>query len=333
MFLDQRSSRMTEPIAIPSLRSYAPRYSESWENLVSRSCNGTILHTRRFISYHGDRFRDCSLVLEDRRGNVVGVFPAAEDPADPETVVSHPGLTYGGLVHDGSVSGTSMIAALEEITGHYRHLGYQRLRYKAVPTIYHLAPADDDLYAMFRLGARRYRCDLSAAIDLSHRGRVSQRRIRSRKRGETAGISVEECWDDIENFWKILELNLARRHSGSPVHSLDEIRLLHELFPNHILLISAKLGETLIGGTILYSAGTVLKMQYTATTGEGRAMFATDLVMEHAIDLARGQGCRFFDFGTCTFDEGWTLRHDLYHFKASFGAGGVAYDHYEFDLR
>lgn len=332
MTRDHTQETMAEPVKIPAIQSYEPGHSEAWDNLVEQSCNGTMLHTRRFISYHGDRFRDCSLMLEDRRGRVVGVFPAAEDPTVPELVVSHPGLTYGGVVHDGSVCGASMIAVLEEIISHYRSLGYRRLRYKVVPTIYHSAPVDDDLYALFRLGARRYRCDLSAAIDLSHRGRVSNRRVRSRKRAEAAGVSLEETWCEIDGFWQVLELNLARRHNASPVHSLEEIRLLHDRFPNQVLLIVAKIGETMVGGILLYSAGPVLKMQYIATTEEGRAVFAADLIIERAIDLARKQGSRFFDLGTNTFDDGHTLHQDMYQFKASFGAGGVVYDHYELDL-
>jgi Acetyltransferase (GNAT) domain len=327
-----RSSMNVEGIAIPRVRSYDPGHARLWDDLIARSCNGTFLHTRRFISYHGDRFRDRSLVLENHRGHIIGVFPAAEDDNDLEAISSHPGLTYGGLVHDGSVRGASMIGALERITGHYSDLGYRRLRYKVVPAIYHSAPADDDLYALFRLGATRYRSDLSAAIDLSHRGRVSQRRARSRRRAEGAGISVEETWCEIASFWRVLELNLANRHAASPVHSLEEIRLLHDRFPDQVLLIVARMGEVLAGGAVLYSAGPVLKLQYTATTEEGRALSATDLVMEHAIELARRRGCRYFDFGTCTFDEGHTLSQDMYQFKTSFGAGGVAYDHYQFDL-
>src|SRR6266702_4194990 len=129
-----------EEAAIATVRTYGPEDACGWENLVARSCNGTFLHTRRFISYHGDRFRDRSLVLENRRGRVVGVFPGAEAPADPETIISHPGLTYGGVVHDGSVRGASMIGALDAIASHYRSLGYRRLRYKAVPSIYHAPP-------------------------------------------------------------------------------------------------------------------------------------------------------------------------------------------------
>jgi hypothetical protein len=272
------------------------------------------------------------MVLEDRRGQVTGVFPAAVFPACPEMIVSHPGLSYGGLVHDGSVRGESMIAALREIMDHYRRLGYSRLRYKAVPALYHSVPADDDLYALFRLEGRRYRSDLSAAIDLSHRGRVTQRRIRSRRTAEAAGVSTEESWDEISGFWKILEANLAQRHDTAPVHSLREIRLLHDLFPDEIVLIVARADGILAGGTVLFAAGPVLHMQYAATTDQGRAACVTDLVMERAIDLARRRGHRFFDFGVSTPNEGWCLDEGLYEFKISFGAGGAVYDHYELDL-
>ena len=55
-------------------------------------------------------------------------------------VISHPGLSYGGVVHDGSVRGASMIGALDGISRHYRRLGYRKLRYKAVPAIYGSTP-------------------------------------------------------------------------------------------------------------------------------------------------------------------------------------------------
>lgn len=321
-----------EPVAALAVHSYEPGHANDWDALVSRSCNGTFLHTRRFLSYHGDRFADMSLVLEDRRGRIKAVFPAAVSPASHEVIVSHPGLTYGGLVHDGSVRGALMIAALQSITDHYRQLGYSQLRYKAVPTVYHSVPADDDLYALFRLSARRYRSDLSAAIDMSHRGKVSQRRNRSRRAAEAAGVTTNETWNEIAGFWSILEANLAERHSASPVHSFQEIQLLHERFPDEILLIGARIGDMLVGGTLLFAAGPALHMQYTATTSQGRVACATDLIVDHAIDLARRRGHRYFDFGVSTPDKGRSLNQGLYQFKISFGAGGVIHDYYELDL-
>jgi hypothetical protein len=315
-----------------TVRSFAAAQADDWDDLVRRSCNGTFLHTRRFLSYHQDRFADQSLLLHDRRGQLVGVLPAAASPHDPETIVSHPGLTYGGLVHDGSVRGPSMVTALQEAAEHYRALGYRRLDYKAVPGIYHREPADDDLYALFRLGARRDRSDLSATIDLSRRGRVSQQRARSRKVATAAAVTIGDSWDDSKEFWTVLEANLAQRHGTAPVHSVGDIQLLRSLFPDDVILITARVGRELAGGTVLFATGPVLHMQYTATTSQGRAACVTDLVMERAIELARGGGYRYFDFGISTHSAGRILDEDLYRFKVSFGAGGVTYDHYQVNL-
>lgn len=315
-----------------SVRGFAPEHTGTWEDLVGRSGTGTFMHTRRFISYHGDRFQDRSLLLEDRHGKIVGVFPAAQDLADPELVVSHPGLTYGGLVHDVTVRGEAMIAALTEIAGHYRGLGYRRLRYKSVPAIYRSASCADDEYALFRLGAHRYRRDLSAAIDLDNRGQVSQSRPRRRRKAEAAGVTARESWDEIADYWQVLAENLADRHGAAPVHSLAEITLLHDRFPGNILLVSGWIGNELAGGILAFLAGPVLKMQYSATTALGRDAYVMDPVVECVIDLARTRGCRYFDFGACTYDDGQTLNEGLYQFKASFGASGVIYDYYELDL-
>jgi hypothetical protein len=194
------------------------------------------------------------------------VFAAAEAPADSEMVISHPGITYGGVVHDGSVRGAAMIGALDAIASHYRSLGYRHLRYKVMPSIYYVPPAEDDLYALFRLGARRHRCDLSVAVDLTSRGRVTTRRRHSRRRAEREGVRVQENWYEIADFWQILLHNLASRHGASPVHSIAEIEMLRESFPDAILLITAKIGTDLVGGALLFLSNWVSRLQYTATT-------------------------------------------------------------------
>jgi hypothetical protein len=95
-----------------TVRRYETRDAAEWDNLVAASWNGTFLHGRKFLSYHGERFRDLSLVIEDARGRTVGVFPAAYDNAQEDIALSHPGLTYGGVVHDGRLRGAAMLEAL-----------------------------------------------------------------------------------------------------------------------------------------------------------------------------------------------------------------------------
>src|SRR5271163_4756271 len=70
---------------------YSGAHFGEWDGLIADSTAGTILQTRRFLSYHGNRFEDASLCVWDGR-TLVGVLPAARDSRDERTVVSHPGI-------------------------------------------------------------------------------------------------------------------------------------------------------------------------------------------------------------------------------------------------
>lgn len=314
------------------VQDYLPDQADAWDDLVARAVNGTMLHTRRYLSYHGDRFRDRSLLITNSRGWPIGALPAAEDPADASVVTSHPGLTYGGLVHDGSLRGAAMMRVASAIAAHYRALGFARLNYKALPHIYQAEPAADDVHALYRLGASRSGCDLAAVINLAARGRVAASRRQRRRRAEAAGVRVGEGWPDAAAYWQVLEGNLGRRHGATPTHSLAEIEYLHDRFPKEIILVTAKIGDDLVGGNLFTAEGPVLQVRYTATTDAGRDASVTDLVVERGIALAGELGLRYFSFGTSTLDAGRELNDPQYDFKISFGAGGVTHDAYQLSL-
>ena len=63
-------------------RAYRPDDAAAWDDLVARSANGTILHTRKFLAYHGDRFRDRSLVVTKSNGKLAGVLDARREGDD-----------------------------------------------------------------------------------------------------------------------------------------------------------------------------------------------------------------------------------------------------------
>jgi hypothetical protein len=312
------------------------QYSESdndvWDEFVSRSPNATFLHSRRFLSYHGQRFRDLSLLLKGREGKIVGVFPAAIDPRDEFRVISHPGITFGGLVHTGDLYGEKMIESLEVICDHYAREGFQSLRYKAVPYIYHQVPAGDDLYALFRLGARRSRCDLSCAIDLSRRRVPSSRRKRSVKKAIKHGVQLAEGVDFAEDLWRVVTDNLAQKHSASPVHTAVEIQYLYNLFPKNVRFVVALLNQEIVAGVTLFVTPILTHAQYIAASLSGYEVSALDAIFEHSIEQAQAEGCRYFDFGTSNRNDGQLLNESLYRFKTEFGGGGVAHEFYDLDL-
>jgi Acetyltransferase (GNAT) domain len=313
--------------------AYSEAESVAWDELAGRAETATFLHTRRYLSYHGERFKDCSLLIMDERQRLAGLFPAAVDPQDETRVVSHPGITYGGVLHDGRLRGERMLDALEAVRSFYVEQGFCALRYKAVPYIYHLSPSSDDLYALFRLGARLYRSDLSCAIDLQNRPRASERRRRGLRRALKDGVGVEEGAAFAQAFWKILEETLAAKYHTRPVHRVDEILLLHSLFPRNIEFVAALHEGEVIAGVVLFVSPYVVHLQYMASGSRGQEMCALDAVLDHCIGRAEARGARYFDFGISTERDGQYLNAGLYQFKSEFGGGGVVHEFYELNLR
>ena len=297
-----------------------------WEAVVAAASGATFLHSRQFLEYHGDRFADLSLMVQigDR---TVGVFPIARDRENPSIAVSHPGATYGSLVHTGELVGTRMIDALTRSLEQLRNAGCSQLVIKPVPSIYHRVPAEDDRYALFRLGAERSRCDLSCTIDLQHRLPPSSRRQRGLRRALRT-LSVCDNRALLPAFWEVLTQNLARRHETRPVHSLGEMQMLFDRLGSQIRLTVAQHDDRIVAGVIVFVSSRVHHAQYIAADPDGFSMNALDAVFDHCIRVATGEGIRFFDFGISTEQQGRYLNEGLYAFKSEFGGGGTIAEQY-----
>jgi hypothetical protein len=309
-----------------------PADDAAWDRLVEEAPMGTLLHTRAFLGYHGERLRDVSLTVHHDRGGLIGVMPAAVDPRDASVVASHPGVTFGGVVHDGPLAGPAMIEAIAAAAVHYRAGGFARLRYAPVPAIYHRRPSADDLYALFRLGAARVRCDLSCAVDLQESPSLSARRRRGLAKAQREGVAVAEGGQLVDDLWPIVEANLAERHAARPVHSRSEIRALISRLPEHIAVVVARHDGAPVAGVVVFDGPRVSHAQYIASSPAGNAVGALDAVFARCMARAAERRARYFDFGTSNRDEGRVLNDGLYGFKSQFGGGGVAYEHYELDV-
>lgn len=309
---------------------YGNQYAEAWDEFCLYAQNATILHTRRFLGYHGERFTDTSLLVQDS-GKLVGLFPAAQSLSDTTLIVSHPGITYGGLVQQGKLGGLRMISLLETIIEYYANTGYSYLHYKPVPFVYSTALAQDDLYALFCLGAKRVRCELSCSIDLQSQRTLSERRRRGLKKAQAAVVLSSDS-KYLPDLWRVISNNLARRHNAQPVHSLEELLLLHRLFPDQIQSRCALIDGVVEAGVVFFNAARVWHAQYIAASEVAYDVSALDAVFDGAIQEARQSGARYFDFGTSNENNGLVLNDGLYRYKSEFGGGGLVHEMYELDL-
>lgn len=302
--------------------------SVAWDFFCEKSLQGTILHTRKFLSYHQDRFIDRSLIISNQE-KWLGILPAAINLTDSLQVVSHPGVTYGGFLHQGGLRGDVMIEVLRLTQDFYSKLGFKSLVYKVTPSFYHRSPAQDDLYALFRLGASKIRCDLSSTIDLQNRLPLIKGRRWGIKRAQKSNVNIVQGAQYLKNFWAILANNLSEKHDTLPVHSLRELEVLIERFPEEILCVCAQVNGDIVAGVILFATHQTLHTQYIASNASGREVSAVDAVLEHSISMGIKTGKRWFDFGINNEDNGLILNDSLYTYKNGFGGGGYTHDFYQ----
>jgi len=285
-----------------------------WDAFVRASRNGVFLFERAYMDYHADRFADASLVVEDERGAIVALLPAH---LEGDAVVSHGGLSFGGLVLAERSGVQQAIDALDAIIVALRGSGAARLVYRPVPHLYHRLPSEDDLYALHRRGARTVRVDLSTTIDLERRPAMAKGRRHALAKARRAGVVVRDP-GDLAGLWSLLGAVLGQRHGVRPTHRLEEIAALMARFPRIVCCTAHAPQGELLAGAVLYRYEGLLHTQYLATADAGRACGALDAVIEYAI-AQHGRGCRWLNFGVSTTDEGRVLNRGLAAQKEMFG--------------
>src|SRR5664279_3818383 len=124
--------------------SYEPKYKTQWDEFVRQSKNGNFLFYRDYMEYHSDRFSDFSLLFFQNE-QLVAIMPANRIN---DTVVSHGGLTFGGIVSGKEMTTILMLEAFGTLVRELRAGGVNNLIYKVIPHIYHSLPAEEDLYAL-----------------------------------------------------------------------------------------------------------------------------------------------------------------------------------------
>lgn len=310
---------------MPTVRPYVKADANPWDALVACSRNGNLMHRRGYMDYHADRFVDRSLMVE-HNGEAVAVFPAC---IRDHTVTSHAGLSYAGLITTHALRAESTLAVFEQMGNHYRALGVERILYKAIPHVFHDYPAEEDLYALHRLGARLKRRDLSSVISLQEAFHFTPGRRHAIGKAKKAGVRVLSGAEP-EAFHTLLS-DVLRKHDAVPTHSLAELRLLQARFPQQIVLHEARSEDDLLAGVLIYDFGRVVHTQYMAVSEEGRHLDALSFLLAELIESTYAKRLHF-SFGISTEQEGRVLNGGLIAQKEYFGARAVVHDVYEWPL-
>ena len=94
-----------------SVKKYQKSDYLAWNTFIGQAKKATFLFYRDFMEYHKDRFDDFSLMIYDEE-KIVAVLPANRVG---DTVYSHQGLTYGGLVYSQKLKLAAVLEVFKSI--------------------------------------------------------------------------------------------------------------------------------------------------------------------------------------------------------------------------
>ena len=309
------------------IKRYTPADKAAWDRYVSKARNATFLFYRNYMDYHADRFTDHSLMFYVD-GHLHSILPA--NIVDT-TLYSHQGLTYGGLVMDINVTAADVIQLFREMNEWLRAAGITRVVYKPVPWVYHQHASEEDLYPLFWIcHARVISRDVGTVIFMQQHLRWRKDRRRRLRKAHESGVTVVRE-DNFRAFWPVLENNLVDRHGVRPVHTVEEMELLHSRFPKQIVQYNSYYEGEVVAGLTFYLSPQVLHGQYCSSTPVGKKVGAVDAIYERAMyeDFPEYQ---YLDFGRSTEGDGSILNDGLVAQKEGFGGRAICYDTYEWTL-
>ena len=308
------------------VKKYKKSDKHEWDSLIQRSKNGAFLFYRDYMDYHEDRFNDNSLMIY-RKEKLEAVLPGNSSNS---IFYSHQGLTYGGLIQSTKLCTKDVLTIFELVNEKLRKAEIIEVIYKPIPLIYHIIPSQEDIYALFKLGALKIGCNLSSTIYQNSKIKFIESRKSGIRKSVRAEVKISES-NRFDLFWPILNTNLEQNHGTKAVHTLNEIVYLQQIFPNNIKLFLANQEEKIVAGTVLYIMNNIVHVQYMSANKEGKSIGALDLLFDEIINK-RYSFIPMFDFGHSNEEMGMLLNEQLIFQKEGFGGRGVVYEIYQYSL-
>ena len=129
----------------------------------------------------------------------------------------------------------------------------------------------------------------------------------------------------------MLNDNLRMKHNVKPVHTLNEINYLKKCFDSNIELYSVYKESECVAGVVMYITNNVAHVQYISANESGKKYAALDYLFDHLINQIY-KNITYFDFGISVEKHGLYLNEGLSFQKQGFGARGIVYQQFEYDL-
>jgi hypothetical protein len=316
-------------LAIYSIKKYDQNDYTIWNDFIAQAKNATFLFHRDFMEYHQDRFEDFSLLVFEEE-KLKAVLPANKKG---NSVYSHQGLTYGGLVFSSKLKAEKVELILDEILSFLKRNSIETFYYKPISSFYFPRGNQEMDFFLFKREAVLERKEMNLAINLALPLQISKSKLKHFRRIENLDLDIIEE-KNFQPFWEeILEPRLLEKFNAKPVHTAEELALLKQKFPENIRQYSVYQKDEIIAGITIFETENVVKSQYGATSKKGEEVRALDFLFINLIHKYKRKGKLFFDMGIVNSDDEKDYNVGLLKQKEELGCTVYNQDFYKIDIQ
>jgi len=312
-----------------TVKKYDQNDYKIWNEFTAQAKNATFLFHRDFMEYHKDRFQDFSLlVYQDEK--LISILPANKVG---NSLYSHQGLTYGGLVYTSKLKAEKVEVVLDAVLLFLKENLFEIFYYKPIPNFYFPEGNNEVDFFLFKRGAVIDRKEMNLAVNLELPLQISKSKLKHFRRIEDLDLDIMED-DDFNPFWStILEPRLLEKFNAKPVHTKEEILLLKQKFPENIRQYSVYQNDEIIAGITIFETENVVKSQYGATSKKGEEVRALDFLFINLIEKYKRKGKRFFDMGIVNEENESGYHSGLLKQKEELGCTVYNQDFYKIEIK
>jgi hypothetical protein len=308
---------------------------ELWDRFVNNSNGGTIFHTLKFLSYHGDKFRKNEHHLIVKKGNeLFGVMPMAVfDENEILTAQSPYGASYGGPIFRGPLTYSQSMQIIDLFLKYFINNDIKIFTLTLPLNSFYKESSDTFKLALHEHGFCLTNRDISNIVQLNRVDNLpeifSARVRRMVKKAETARVNILEN-DFTSKFYQVA-IKTFEKHGSTLTHSLKELQCLQSLFPSHVYVDVAYIGQHPIAGICYFQINEIINCSfYLVSDPEYQSTQALTLVIHNALIREKKKGFHYFDFGTSSVNM--KGRENIFMFKENFSAIGQFRETYTWSL-
>jgi hypothetical protein len=295
-----------------------------WDKfIINDSLNGTIYHTRNFLSYHENRFIDNSIMIYDKK-KLIAVFPCCKINQE---YYSHRGSTCGGIVIlEKYYELIKLTNIMDAIYSYYN----ANLHIKLSESIYFKNNKSNELLNFVLSKKCSNNKDISLYFDVNTNEKIIDSFPKSRNKdylkkyikneNNNINFQISDKIEDYKNYYILLDKFLREKNNVTPLHSLDEFILLKKILAEKQFLFLSKNKNNIIlsGAWVFYINKKIIYTPYLMTNYDEENTSLVYLLYE-LFQFAKKNNISIVNLGACSTGGGKNILYSKYKFKNKCG--------------